>query len=1270
MMQKNYHLLKRSALLSVLFIILVINTVSAQLYQHNFGTTTINSYPYTVAPNILHPDLSNSVWTNNKGSWVSFIGSTGVALGVSDASSNASLTLTFTIAPGKQLNLSTYSFWRQRTPSGPQNWTMAVNGINVGTGTIPGTGAGTGTLALTNPATALTGNVTILITLSNPPVGGFGSFRIDDFTLNGTITNSCTPPVISTMSPTYGPINTVVTVNGTGFQAGSGTSSVKFNGIEATSFTVLSATQIKAVVPAAATTGNITVTTDNCTATANSFTVTGSSCTAPGEIYISELYDQESGSGGVIEIYNPTSATINLTGYILQRYGNISDTTPSQTLALTGTIGSEMTYLISCSVPNQSICAAPTVYMGNLGPGFNANDKFEILKNGTLIDAVNVPFSNPGYTLIRKPNAVAPSTTYNINDWNNTQHPEDLPGVNLPNNYCQDLGNHVVDVVAGPVPAFTSPISKTVCENGSTTLTVAITPSAGYTFQWKILDNTGNWINITNGANYSGVTTATLSIANIPPSLNNAQYYCEMVSSSCALSSNTAQLTVLPLPAIPTVIAVQPTCTTATGSITVTAPLGAEFTYSRNGIDFQAATTFTNLAAGTYTINVKNTAGCTSVSTPIVLNPAQTAPAVPTLTITQPTCTTPTGTIAITAPTGTGLTYSRNGVDFQPETTFNNLPAGLYSITVKNAAGCTTVSAPVTINAAPATPAIATFTTTQPTCTTTTGSITITTPVGNDLSYSINGVDFQAGTAFTNVAPGSYTITVKNATGCTSVTASIIINTAPGAPAIPQVTAVQPTCATVTGTITVTNPEVGNTYSINGVDFSVGTSFTNLTNGIYTVTVKNTAGCSTVSQQVIINVAPTVPAIATYTVSQPNCTTPTGSITIDTPVAADITYSIDGINFQAQTLFANLAPDTYTVIVKNADGCTSETSSIVISSSNGAPQEPILTVIQPTCSTVIGTIAVNNTETGNTYSINGVDFLTETSFTNLNEGIYTITVKNAAGCTNISQLVTINPAPLTPVVATYNTIQPNCSTSTGNITIVTPTGSGLMYSLDGTNFQAAPLFANLNGGNYTVTVKNADGCTSVTQTIVINSALSAPVITTNQGCRDTAFGQNYVLEALPSNNSFDIATAFFEWKINGKSIGEDENIFNVTAYAADNNLSANDLPLQITLTVTASGGCESTTTYIVDGYFCNIPRGISPNNDGSNDSFDLAGLNVSKLSIFNRYGEKVYSQTNYMNQWKGQSDNGNELPTGTYYYVIEIADKKAETGWVYVNREQ
>ena len=76
------------------------------------------------------------------------------------------------------------------------------------------------------------------------------------------------------------------------------------------------------------------------------------------------------------------------------------------------------------------------------------------------------------------------------------------------------------------------------------------------------------------------------------------------------------------------------------------------------------------------------------------------------------------------------------------------------------------------------------------------------------------------------------------------------------------------------------------------------------------------------------------------------------------------------------------------------------------------------------------------------------------------------------------------------------------------------------------------------------------------------------------------------------------------------------------------------------------------------------------NNDGFNDTFDLTGFDVKKLTIFNRYGTQVYSRANYVNEWGGKSDDGDELPDGTYFYVLDKNTGDSVTGWIYINRAQ
>jgi hypothetical protein len=127
------------------------------------------------------------------------------------------------------------------------------------------------------------------------------------------------------------------------------------------------------------------------------------------------------------------------------------------------------------------------------------------------------------------------------------------------------------------------------------------------------------------------------------------------------------------------------------GSITATAAGGSGFSYSLNNGTFQSSGTFTNLAAGTYTLTAKTAAGCTG-STTITVN-AKDACAGKTITVT-PTLTqgadpcTGGGKVTVTAAGSTGFTYNADNGSFQASGDFSNLSAGSHSFGAKDNGGC------------------------------------------------------------------------------------------------------------------------------------------------------------------------------------------------------------------------------------------------------------------------------------------------------------------------------------------------------------------------------------------------------------------------------------------------------------------------------------------------------------------------------------------------------------------------------------------------------
>ncbi len=184
---------------------LTVTLAAAVLYQHNFGTTTISSHPYTVSPTatpvagVLNSNLSNSSWSNGASAWTSFAGNVGQAIASSSISGSNPWTLTFDVASGYSIDITSFNFWRQSSQSS-NTWTMTVNGTTVGSGSIPTSGTAIGTTSVSNAVNGLTGTVTVVLTF-----GGAlsGSIRVDDFTLSGYVnTVACAAPTSNATSVT------------------------------------------------------------------------------------------------------------------------------------------------------------------------------------------------------------------------------------------------------------------------------------------------------------------------------------------------------------------------------------------------------------------------------------------------------------------------------------------------------------------------------------------------------------------------------------------------------------------------------------------------------------------------------------------------------------------------------------------------------------------------------------------------------------------------------------------------------------------------------------------------------------------------------------------------------------------------------------------------------------------------------------------------------------------------------------------------------------
>ncbi|WP_179333838.1 GEVED domain-containing protein [Winogradskyella costae] len=146
---------------------------------------------------------------------------------------------------------------------------------------------------------------------------------------------------------------------------------------------------------------------------------------------------------------------------------------------------------------------------------------------------------------------------------------------------------------------------------------------------------------------------------------------------------------------------------------------------------------------------------------------------------------------------------------------------------------------------------------------------------------------------------------------------------------------------------------------------------------------------------------------------------------------------------------------------------------------------------------------------------------------------------------------------------------------------------------------------------------------------------------------------------VPTN--FTDADVTVDWTLDGID-------FNGSGLTLTNVVVAGEYAATITFN---NSGCSNTITQTVEeAETCIFPEGISPGvSIGQNDSFDLSSFGVTKLEIFNRNGTLVYSKNNYTNEWVGQTNDGDELPVGTYFYtVVYEGGAKSKSAWVYINR--
>jgi gliding motility-associated-like protein len=518
---------------------------------------------------------------------------------------------------------------------------------------------------------------------------------------------------------------------------------------------------------------------------------------------------------------------------------------------------------------------------------------------------------------------------------------------------------------------------------------------------------------------------------------------------------------------------------------------------------------FENLNPGTYTATVETENGCLYSEDVLITEP-------PLLTVTAAitaplTCTD--GEITIYAEGGTPpyFYYVNNTTDFQtiPEITVTT--AGTYNITVLDSNNCEATTT-ITIDAIPQ--PVFTIDTTDILCggtgDTGTISIDVTNANGNSIAYSINGgTSYSNSSVFTGLTAGDYDVVLQYTSGasvCTTnpQTVTIIENTAISGMAelSADLTCNNDATVTVTGVSGGTPPY---DYSIDGTTFQTSNVFTGLTQGTYTVIIRDDNICTSITNEITIN-ALNPPTDLDFSSTPVTCPAITSDITITNTTGGTgvLEYQIIApatavTAYQTSTVFSGLAPDTYTFQVRDENDCIYSESYTI---------DPIPT---PTLNVVLTEgfdctatpdAQFTGTLTGASPYTHAVSFnsgaytslgATGTTFTynTSNAGTYQFQITDVNGCIAESSVITVNPI-TPPAFSAVVQSQPILCNGDANGAIditIDPTVGTPPFTInvnnDTTTTDYGTQTSGLPAGSYTITITDANSCTD-TETVVIS----------------------------------------------------------------------------------------------------------------------------------------------------------------------------------------
>lgn len=677
----------------------------------------------------------------------------------------------------------------------------------------------------------------------------------------------------------------------------------------------------------------------------------------------------------------------------------------------------------------------------------------------------------------------------------------------------------------------------------------------------------------------------------------------------------------------------QPACGLCDGSAVIT-PMGGTLSYSIVWSNSQTGSTASNLCAGVYGVQITDGNGCVS-SNNVVIDNSSTITGETVLSSNELCFGACDGTASVTAIGGAApINYHwvHNGATSQ---NLNGMCSGTYFCNMTDRNGCTR-TASIVIGSV-ATLSI-TSQVTQSSCSINTGSVVVSVTGGvGGYTYSWLPLGTGSTPTVTNLAPGSYTLTVTDGNGCTSTQLYAIgsIN-GPSITFDQQNTSCGSTCnGSIALNLTGGNPG----YAILWSNAANTATVSNLCAGAYSVRVTDVIGCVAVQNFSVTSLPPIV--FSAPTIHQPTCHDNCDGSLAAIPSGGSLPYTYNWSPGGTPTLsVTSLCSGSYSIQVTDASGCSASGTYTLINPSAITLNS---TVTPASCNTTTdGSINLSVGGGVPAYSYSWTNTAVTKDLINVPSGSYSVTLTDQNGCKKDTAFII-------DAGVTVNAITGRDTTFCQN-GVFTLNGSA---SNGGVSYQWLELPLGTVVSNTTVVTINPVIGTSTFVLVAVNGACID---------RDTILLTSFPLPLVDAG-PFVTIPMLTSTVIGGSPTGPSGSSYTWSPGTfldnsfGSNPTTSNTVTTMYTVTVVDANGCRNsdTVTVLVTPQI-KIPNGFSPNGDGKNDTWMIDLIYQfpdCEVEVYNRWGEQLFYAKGYSTPWNGQY-KGKNLPVGTYYYIIHL----------------